>query len=153
MPGKFRPQTGPPARPMVLLEHQTGPGERHFDWMLQRDDSPQEPTGDERILTTFRVGDRIDRLVAGANFEAVRIHDHRLLYLTYEGEISGGRGRVRRVAAGDCRVLEDGDGKFAAEIDFGAGPVQVEGEPSGVSTALGEGAGWRFVVRPPSQSR
>ena len=34
-----------------------------------------------------------------------RIADHRKDYLTYEGEISGGRGRVTRVDAGRARVL------------------------------------------------
>ncbi len=138
---------------MLLLEHRTRPGESHFDWMLQREHAPAEPTGDERILTTFRVGERIDLLGEGASFEAVRIHDHRLLYLTYEGEISGGRGRVLRMASGRCRILEDGAGRFAAKVDFGNRSLLVEGEPSEVSASLGEGKGWRFVVRPASQSR
>ncbi|TVS07887.1 MAG: hypothetical protein EA423_02920 [Phycisphaerales bacterium] len=138
---------------MVLLEHRTRPGESHFDWMLQQESTPPEPTGDERTLTTFRVGERIDLLDEGAKFEAVRIHDHRLLYLTYEGELSGGRGRVLRVASGHCRILEDGAGLFAAEVDFGRGPLLVEGEPAAVSASLGEGAGWRFVVRPGTPSR
>jgi hypothetical protein len=36
--------------------------------------------------------------------------DHRLAYLTYEGEVSGGRGSVSRVAAGEYVLLaESGD--------------------------------------------
>lgn len=32
-----------------------------------------------------------------------RLPDHRAAYLEYEGEISGGRGRVRRVEQGTCQ--------------------------------------------------
>jgi hypothetical protein len=34
--------------------------------------------------------------------EATRLKDHRRFYLTYEGEISSHRGRVERVAGGEC---------------------------------------------------
>lgn len=43
---------------------------------------------------------------------------HRRTYLTYEGEISGQRGRVRRVAAGNCSVEQDGD-KITVQLDAG----------------------------------
>ncbi len=43
--------------------------------------------------------------------------DHRSLYLTFEGALSGGRGVVTRVASGTCRVLVDGDAVFEALLD------------------------------------
>lgn len=57
-------------------------------------------------LLTFRVGERIDRPEA-RSFRAQRLGEHRAAYLTYEGPVSGGRGRVTRVAAGDVQVTRD----------------------------------------------
>lgn len=54
---------------------------------------------------TFRVARRIDS--GWGPFAAERIADHREAYLTYEGQVSEGRGTVRRVAAGECEILED----------------------------------------------
>ncbi len=44
-------------------------------------------------------------IVAGVDLPARAIGDHRRLYLEYEGEISGNRGRVRRLDEGTYRVL------------------------------------------------
>jgi hypothetical protein len=41
---------------------------------------------------------------------AEKLADHRQDYLTFEGEISGGRGRVERVEQGICRVKRGADG-------------------------------------------
>lgn len=81
----------------VLLEHTLPDGARHYDWLIDPDGRPETP------LMSFRTMARVDRPGEGG-FEAERIHDHRRVYLEYEGEISGGRGSVRRVAAGPCRV-------------------------------------------------
>jgi hypothetical protein len=40
-----------------------------------------------------------------APIRAERIGDHRRAYLDYEGEITGGRGRVRRLDRGEARLL------------------------------------------------
>jgi hypothetical protein len=44
-------------------------------------------------------------IVAGKEFRARALSDHRLLYLEYEGELTGQRGRVRRIDAGTYHVL------------------------------------------------
>jgi len=44
-------------------------------------------------------------LTATSPVPAERIGDHRPLYLTYEGPVSGGRGRVRRLDAGSADVV------------------------------------------------
>jgi hypothetical protein len=41
---------------------------------------------------------------AGADIPARALPPHRLIYLDYEGPISGGRGEVRRWDAGEARV-------------------------------------------------
>ena len=60
----------------------------------------------EPLLATWRLP--APRPRPGAAFEAVRIGAHRLVYLDYEGPVSGGRGTVRRLAAGRFDWLERG---------------------------------------------
>jgi hypothetical protein len=44
---------------------------------------------------------------AGEVILGERLADHRLAYLDYEGEVSGGRGRVRRIDRGEYESLEE----------------------------------------------
>lgn len=98
----------------VLLRH-TLPGDTwHYDWMLQ---PPGSASGTP--LVTLRVRSRIDTDPAPAPAEP--IHDHRAVYLDYEGPVSGDRGRVERVASGACLALTREP--FAATCDWGQGPV------------------------------
>jgi hypothetical protein len=80
----------------VVLRHEGAPGGTHFDVMIER-----EPGGK---LRTWRAGSW--PIGDGDNLEA--IGDHRREYLEYEGEISGERGFVKRVAEGICEVAEEG---------------------------------------------
>ncbi|MDX1963061.1 MAG: hypothetical protein SFX18_07900 [Pirellulales bacterium] len=48
------------------------------------------------------------------NIPARRLPDHRTLYLDYEGPISGDRGNVRRIAAGEYR-LSDSESEDTAD--------------------------------------
>ncbi len=64
----------------------------HWDFILE--------TGE--VLRTWAIDEPI---VAGVDLPARAIADHRRLYLQYEGEISGNRGRVRRLDEGTYRVL------------------------------------------------
>jgi hypothetical protein len=59
----------------------------HFDLLLEADG----------VLKAWRLS---GMPAAGAAVPGEPIADHRLLYLDYEGPISGDRGSVRRVAAG-----------------------------------------------------
>jgi hypothetical protein len=78
------------ARYVVL--HHTGIAEPHFDVMFD--------TGDGGPLVTWRSPIwPIDRPTA-----LTRLADHRREYLAFEGEVSGGRGRVDRVAEGACEL-------------------------------------------------
>lgn len=82
------------SRPTVQLRHDLPDGTHHVDWLVARDGDGTAP------LLSFRLPDRLDRLPPGATMTAEAIADHRPLYLDYEGEISGGRGRVARLARG-----------------------------------------------------
>jgi hypothetical protein len=83
----------------VVLEHDSPQGGRHWDLLV-------EATGTERLPTW-----RLERnpLDTDAEIPATRIQDHRRLYLDYEGEISGGRGVVRRLDRGDASIDCAGD--------------------------------------------
>jgi DNA polymerase Ligase (LigD) len=74
----------------VLLEHNWNGV--HWDFMLE--------TGE--VLRTWAIDAPI---VSGRDLPARALGDHRKFYLDYEGEVSGDRGRVRRVDAGTFRAL------------------------------------------------
>ena len=82
---------------MVLLRHTLADGSEHFDWMLERGGA----------LLTWRV----QEMPLVGEMRAERLADHRVAYLSYEGEVSGGRGRVVRVRAGEGEVLEEGQSR------------------------------------------
>jgi DNA polymerase ligase (LigD)-like protein len=71
----------------VLLEHHWNG--IHWDFMLE--------TVDGSALRTWAVDAPI---VPGRDLPARALGDHRLAYLDFEGEVSGGRGTVRRVDSG-----------------------------------------------------
>ena len=73
----------------VILAH-TVNGETHFDLML-------EVEGQEK-LRTYQLAQW--PLAVGESCDCKQLDDHRRMYLDYEGEISGGRGSVKRVAQG-----------------------------------------------------
>jgi hypothetical protein len=73
----------------VVLRHEGVP-EPHFDLMIEA-----EPGG---ALMTWRVAEW--PITSEASLP--RLADHRPAYLEYEGPLSGDRGYVKRVAAGEC---------------------------------------------------
>lgn len=86
----------------ALLEHDPTPstgappaGPLHWDLLVA-------VAGLERVPTWRLVA---NPLAAAAPIPAERIADHRPLYLTYEGPVSGDRGRVRRLDEGRADVL------------------------------------------------
>jgi hypothetical protein len=79
----------------AILEH-SGCGPVHFDFLLE----------DGAVLATWQFQRSLADLEAGSQRCCQKIHDHRLLYLTYEGEISGGRGQVCRVEQGKYKQIK-----------------------------------------------
>lgn len=55
----------------------------------------------------------------GDDQSAERIGDHRLIYLDYEGPVSGGRGMVACEDRGDYRGVEQADGRLVVELHGG----------------------------------
>lgn len=75
----------------VVLEHRWNGV--HWDFMLEHGES----------LRTWAIDSPI---VAGEELPARALPDHRIAYLDYEGPISGDRGSVSRVDAGDYVPIE-----------------------------------------------
>lgn len=119
----------------ALLRHDLPDGSSHFDWMIQR------RGGDDAPLVTFRVGVRID--LAPPRFDAERIGDHRAAYLDLEGEVSGGRGRVTRVAEGELEIVADEPDRFIARGALGG----ARGSFTGTRGAQDR---WGFAFTPPT---
>ena len=64
-------------------------------------------TTDTSSLVTFRLPDW--PLAPGSTHAALKLRDHRRIYLTYEGQISGDRGHVTHVAEGEARIMQSGE--------------------------------------------
>ena len=88
----------------VVLHH-TGVAEPHYDLMFE--------TAPGGKLETFRshVWPPVD------DTEVVPLGEHRREYLEYEGPVSGGRGRVKRVAAGTYRAISRAGNRREVELD------------------------------------
>lgn len=79
----------------AVLWHDGSQRGDHYDWLFEGDSS----------LATWALQQSLPSDIPGWQL-AERLPDHRMLYLDYEGPISGGRGSVRRVEQGDYRLVE-----------------------------------------------
>ena len=80
----------------VILRHAAPPEfsrPDHYDLMFEQG----------QVLWTWACAKLPDE--SGSAVEAERLPDHRPLYLDFEGEVSGGRGVVRRVDDGEYDLL------------------------------------------------
>jgi hypothetical protein len=110
-------------RRCVILEHRHRGG-RHWDWLFEH---PGWPADDSAPLWAARLPrlpqrwpDRAIRLLA------VTLPDHRRRYLCYQGPLTGGRGTVRRVAAGEVRPIRWRQGRAALLLWLGNWQGRVE---------------------------
>ena len=111
----------------VLLEHNWNGV--HWDFMLESGD----------VLRTWAIDAPI---VSGRDLPARALGDHRQIYLDYEGEISGDRGRVRRVDAGTFRALV-----WSAEhvrVELAGAQLVGEVDLRSIGAVSGANASWVF---------
>ena len=78
--------------PTVILHHQVHTGS-HYDWLWL------DPVSRDH-LTGFRIPCPPNQWAERQSFLAEPLEPHRLAYLTYQGKVSGRRGRVLQVAKG-----------------------------------------------------
>jgi len=94
----------------VILLHKPGTASahlRHFDFMLE--------TQEGEALSTWR-WDQIPNTTA--EFIGLQLAPHRLEYLDYEGEISGGRGHVSQQVTGIYReAISCGDSEWEIQLE------------------------------------
>ena len=95
---------GDDSRRFAILEHRWDGV--HWDFLVE--DGPS--------LRTWAIDGPI---VEGQDIPARALPPHRRAYLDYEGEVSGGRGTVRRWDRGECRVLEWGEDRVRLEVRGG----------------------------------
>ena len=86
----------------VILEHDHP--SLHWDFMIESDDD---------TLLTWRLARPPG---GGTPVAATALPNHRKMYLDYEGEVSGGRGYVRRWDRGDYVWIRRGDSELEIRI-------------------------------------
>jgi hypothetical protein len=106
----------------VILEHDWP--QRHWDFMLE--------TG--TVLQTWRLAEAPQ---SGMAIPAEKSFDHRLMYLDYEGPISGDRGRVSRWDSGNFEALIEEENRRVVRLqgERWRGNVELLHHPE---------AGWQF---------
>ncbi len=96
----------------VILHHQLKDGEHpnehrgeHWDLMLEQGD----------ILLTWQL---LKEPIGPSSLpiHALKIQDHRIAYLDYEGSISGDRGSVTRIDSGRCEILEQSSSLYVIQL-------------------------------------
>ena len=128
----------------TVLRHDLPDGSWHFDWLLDPGGEGRDP--EERRLIAFRTVERPD-VTPGRSFGALRLADHRLLYLDFEGELPGGdRGAVRRISRGLCEIHVREAARLTVTLEpTDRAPVSLEGiaEPQRPDA---EPSPWRFTA-------
>lgn len=117
----------------VILRHTLPDGSWHHDWLVER--------ADLALVPTWRTGHHRPDDPTSESFEAERIGDHRAVYLDYEGEVSGGRGSVQRLATGTIIETEGGTQWGKDSIVLSA---DFDGRVVGFVGRAVEGGLWRF---------
>ncbi len=100
----------------ALLLHILPSGPPHLDWLL-----PHHAFPPDQPLITFRISRLPTDLPPGVPIQATRIHDHRPLYLEFEGPLSDNRGTVRRLASPRVEMLEETPDDLRFTADWGDG--------------------------------
>ncbi len=83
----------------------------HLDWFFSLEDGADAP------LVTWSTPVSLPHL--GENISR-HLPDHRARYLDYDGEISGSRGWVQRLVAGECCVRKSDAEQIAFLVDWAA---------------------------------
>lgn len=122
----------------VLLRHECSESlgkESHWDFMLEREEgllatwklyslpkvwqsSSAKTQAEGKAAAGQRpAGASVPESPAAEVFAATRLHDHRIVYLDYEGPISGDRGFVTRIDRGTYEALEINDAKWRVRLN------------------------------------
>ena len=89
----------------VIQQHSSGT-DVHWDFMLQIGDS----------LQTYRL-DKSPQELIQTPAGAVKIFDHPLKFLTYQGPVNKGRGNVRIADSGTYEMLHQSDNQLVMDLN------------------------------------
>lgn len=112
-----------------VVQAHTTPDGVHWDFMLEKGD----------VLTTFRL-EQPPQVALDHDVRAVKIFDHPPRFLTYEGPVQKGTGRVRIVERGTYRLLEETEAVITMDL-------QGETLKGGFALTRMEGTTWRLAPR------
>ncbi len=155
-------------QPTVVLLHSPDPAWQHhpddapagfvahFDWLTRLPGTAAQTSPDDRVLMAFRMDEPMTGLCAKARHSspievrALRLADHRQLYLDYEGPISGNRGVVHRVGTGIARWIRCEPTHCTLQLHFENLVCQVTGtcECHAQDNADPTGTWWKLVLTP-----
>jgi hypothetical protein len=93
----------------VILAH-SGHGALHYDLMLE----------EGAALATWQLAAAPEEWLAGTALAARKLPDHRREYLTHEGPVSKGRGRVERIDSGTFEIARAGEGLWDVRLSGAA---------------------------------
>jgi len=98
-----------PKKRFTLLKHETE-DDVHVDFLLENE---------QETLWTWRINDVefFSQPAENRSISAVRIFDHRKLYLDFEGELSGSRGRVMQIDTGTWQFVRQNKNRLVIETD------------------------------------
>jgi len=120
----------------VIILH-TGCGPEHYDLMLEMLEAGE-------ALATWRLERNCLDLRPGEALAARKLPDHRRAYLSHQGPVSGGRGRVTRVHAGTYETLDHRPDRLVVRLDSPGASAMFE-----LARTAEPGDDWRITRWPP----
>ena len=120
----------------VIILH-TGHGPEHYDLMLEMLEAGE-------ALATWRLERDCLDLRPSEALAARKLPDHRRAYLSYQGPVSGGRGRVTRVHAGTYETLDRRSDRLVVRLDSPGASATFE-----LARTAEPGDEWRITRWPP----
>lgn len=127
-----------PEQRFAILEHATDVGLHHDLLVEDPDAAPSHPgtdAGDARTLWAARIDPPPSAWAELGRLKLALLPHHRHRYLTYEGPIAGGRGSVRRVAAGSAQVLAWDASQIRLRLMLWGRPLDLAIDRSGADRA------------------
>jgi hypothetical protein len=92
-----------------VIQIHSGCGPTHYDLMLESG----------ALLATWQLAASPEGMKAGQEIPARRLKEHRREYLTYEGEVSKGRGRVDRLDGGEFEIESQEESRWVFALHGG----------------------------------
>ncbi len=89
-----------------VIQMHSGYGPVHYDLMLQK----------EETLATWQLSCCPVHAAADKAIAAKRLNNHRTAYLSYEGPVSGERGRVEIVDKGTYELISEDDSRWVIRL-------------------------------------